>query len=111
MKSYLRIVELTGGHSGAKIERRDNRVYKTASNSLEAANWYNAAKDHFNVPQIVSLIGETICMDYIETTDKPEFLKCMNIIEIFRTIEDKSIPDFETYTNRILNHLKLLINT
>lgn len=103
----LTIEELTGGHSGARIERRDNRVYKTASNSLEAANWYVIAKDHFDVPNVFSLIGETICMEYIKPTDNPEFSKCINIIDSFKLIKRLNIPDFDTYVNRIFDHLNL----
>jgi capsule biosynthesis phosphatase len=102
----LGIEILQGGMSGAKVERRGNLVYKTADNSLEAAVWYKAAKEFYNVPEIHSVIGNTICMDYVETTSTEyDIDKIHYILDYARGVKPLYESDFSSYYSRIANHL------
>lgn len=107
----INIKQLKSGWSGAHIELRDNKVYKTHSNSLLTCEWYDIAKSFFNVPKIYSLIGETICMEYIENDEQ---IKMNEVVDIFKNM--KQIPahedssDFSSYIERIKNHSKLANN-
>jgi len=101
----LNVEKLQGGLSGAEIEKRGNKVYKTHSNSLQAANWYQKAKSIVNVPKIYSVIGDTICMEYIESNCDLKVEKIDEILQEFKKIP--SYVDFNVYIKRIENHLEL----
>lgn len=57
--------ELGGGMSGASViyDKISNTVQKTAKNTHEAVAWYEYAQKHFNTPEIISVIGNTIKME------------------------------------------------
>lgn len=104
----LDIRNLQNGWSGATVELRDGRVYKTADNSIQAAAWYDKAKSFFEVPRVHSLIGNTICLEYIESDERA--IKISDIIGIlgkmmkipFITTNENS---FKYYEARIKDHL------
>lgn len=103
----LDIKILQGGQSGSIVEKRGNRVYKTARNSLDSAYWYRLAENYmFKVPKIYSLIGETLCMEYIEDNSSKKLHTIFDILNVFKNITQKS-PEFDTYLNRIQSHLEL----
>ena len=62
----LEIREIKTGWSGAKVEKRGNRIFKTHHDSLDAAKWYNMASPLVNVPQVHSMIGQTLSLEYLE---------------------------------------------
>lgn len=109
----LDIRELKSGWSGARVELRDGRVFKTADNSIDAAAWYNIAEHFFNTPKIHSLIGNTLCMDYIKSDDTP--LKMSDVISIICDMTNipfvpgpNSNSDIRNYGDRLLNHWKTM---
>lgn len=57
--------ELKGGMSGAKVvyDHMTDTVLKTAKNTKDVIEWYTYAKNHFNTPEIFSVIGDTIKME------------------------------------------------
>jgi len=77
----LRIEPLTSGRSGALVERRGDRVYKTHLSreaALKEANWYSEVSSIFTVPHLHSVIDRTVCVEYIKPIEKPvslDFLK------------------------------------
>jgi capsule biosynthesis phosphatase len=101
----LDIEVLHGGLSGAQIERRGNKVYKTHVNSLESAQWYKEADDIVQSVKVHSVIGNTICLDYIEATDQPKIEQIDFIINKFKSVP--SHISFDTYASRVVDHLKL----
>ena len=101
----LKIETLTGGLSGATIERRGNKVYKTHANSLETAVWYKEAQNYIKSVKVHSLIGDTICIDYIHGTDEPTVEQMDYVINKFSNVPDE--PRFNTYIARIEKHLDL----
>jgi hypothetical protein len=58
----LDIREIKTGWSGAIVEKRGDRIYKTNPDSLDAAKWYAMASPLVNVPIIYNVIGNTIAM-------------------------------------------------
>jgi hypothetical protein len=58
-------VHLDGGWSGADVfyDAATDAVFKTAKNTHSAVEWYKFAEPHYNVPEIYSVIGETIKME------------------------------------------------
>jgi len=101
----LDIQKIPGGLSGAEIEKRGNKIYKTHKNSLSAASWYNKAKNIVNVPKVYSVIGNTICLEYIENNCELKVEEIDKILQIFKNIP--AYIDFETYINRIKDHMNL----
>lgn len=101
----LDIEVLNGGLSGAIIERRGNKVYKTHDNSLKSASWYEQAANIIKSIKVHSVIGKTICMDYIEKTDEPTLEQINFIIDKFKEVP--SAINFSTYAERINDHMNL----
>lgn len=101
----LEIETLRGGLSGAEIQRRGNKVFKTAKNSLEAAAWYKEASYIIKTIKIHSIIGDTICMDFIKKTDEPTISQIEFIIDKFKEIPETK--NFDTYIDRIIKHMNL----
>ena len=101
----LNVEKLQGGLSGAEIEKRGDKVYKTHPNSLQAASWYQKAKSIANVPRIYSVIGDTICMEYIESNCDLKLEEIDNILQEFKKIP--AYVDFDIYINRIKKHMEL----
>lgn len=101
----LEIEELVGGLSGATIERRGNKVYKTHKNSLDTAVWFKEAENIIKTVKVHSLIGDTICLDYIEKTDEPMIEQIEYIIDKFSKVPSKN--EFCTYIERIQEHLNI----
>jgi capsule biosynthesis phosphatase len=99
----LKIETLQGGLSGAIIERRGDKVFKTHKNSLNSAQWYKKASNVIKTLNVYSVIGDTLCIDYIKQTDIPQIEQMIFIIEKFKSIP--SNVDFSTYKNRIIDHL------
>lgn len=91
------------GWSGADVELRDGKVYKTHKDSLSVVEWYDIALKFFDVPEIYSLIGNTICMEYIQQNNK---LKLDPIIDLFFKFKKVEVNDcsFDTYIKRISDH-------
>lgn len=58
-------VHLEGGWSGADVfyDCATDSVFKTAKNTHSVVEWYKHAEPHYNVPEIYSVIGETIKME------------------------------------------------
>lgn len=101
----LEIEDISKGLSGAIVERRGNKVYKTAKNSLESAAWYKEASAYIPTIKVHSLIGETLCIDYIEKTDEPTVFQINSILETFKNTTD--YVSFDTYIDRLNDHMNL----
>ena len=102
----LDIRDLQTGWSGASVEKRGTRVYKTHGDSLDAAKWYNMAAPLINVPIVYNVIGNTIALEYLEDSGQrfkiEEINRFINIFSMYRTY----IP-FEKYIERIRIHCEL----
>jgi len=102
----LDIRDIQTGWSGAHVEKRGTRVYKTHSDSLDAAKWYNMAAPLINVPIVYNVIGNTIALEYLEDNGQrfkiEEINKIINIFSMYRTY----VP-FETYIDKIQDHCKI----
>jgi capsule biosynthesis phosphatase len=99
----LDIRPLGKGWSGAVVELRNGRVYKTHQNSLQASKWYKVACRFFDTPNVYSLIGETLCLEYIESNGTFNIDKVISILERFEKIKIECEPFF-TYIQRIKSH-------
>ena len=110
----LDITPLKGGLSGSIIERHGDRVYKTCSNAYDYVNWYNYTVKYtdrpFDVPKLHSLVGQTICIDFVTNSSYdlrvPE--ECIEkIIEFFKDKQAIYAAKFETYIERVKTHLDI----
>lgn len=100
----LEIKTLNGGLSGAVVERRGDKVYKTHTNAKTVISWFERAEKIVNVPKIYSLIGDTICMEYIPVKEFNISLTedIFDNIETFSKIDD--FAPFQTYIDRLKEH-------
>jgi capsule biosynthesis phosphatase len=99
----LEIREIKTGWSGAKVEKRGDRIFKTHHDSIDAAKWYNMASPLINVPIVHSMIGQTLSLEYLE--DNGAYFK---IDEVNDAIEKfslyKTFPPYSTYQERMKKH-------
>jgi capsule biosynthesis phosphatase len=101
----LDIREIKTGWSGAKVEKRGDRIFKTHHDSLDAARWYNMAAPLVNVPIVHSMIGETLSLEYLE--DNGAFFKMDDINEAINTFSLYKIDmHFSSYVERMKSHVK-----
>jgi capsule biosynthesis phosphatase len=99
----LNITDIKTGWSGADIQRRNDRVYKTHKNSIHAAKWYSVASSMVNVPKVHSLIGQTICMEHLKSNGRT--FKIDDIVEAIGNFGHATCPgDFETYLVKMFLH-------
>lgn len=102
----MNIEELKGGMSGALVEKRNNKVYKTDKNTQDVVAWYRIASKYFNTPKIDSVIGNTMCMEYISQTGEPNVFAAVEILKKMKNIPTIKVS-FKTYQDRIADHLKI----
>lgn len=98
---------LHGGLSGGHLERRGDKVYKTCKNALDITKWVNTYKNKIKTPEIHSLIGTTICMDYIKESRHVTIDDLIKIYHSFYNTRPIYNKDFKTYINRVQQHLDL----
>jgi capsule biosynthesis phosphatase len=105
----LDIRDLQTGWSGASVEKRGDRVFKTLVNYPEALNesiWYNMAAPLINAPIVYNVIGNTIALEYLEDNGQHFKIEDINnVIHIF-SLYRTYIP-FEKYIERIEAHCKV----
>ena len=92
------------GLSGAVVEKRNGKVYKKSESCSNEIQWYEIACQFIDVPKVHSLIGDTMCMDYIEKTDEIKSGDVLKIITRIQNIGHHNIS-FTTYIDRIKSHL------
>jgi hypothetical protein len=99
----LDIKTIKTGWSGANVEKRGDRIYKTHPDSLNAAAWYKMASPLVNCPIVHNVIGETICLEFLNTNGKN-----FKIDDVHKDIEKfslyKTYVPFSTYINRMKLH-------
>lgn len=113
-KKY-KLDQMVGGLSGAIIYRMGDRVYKTDTRSYDVANWYKQAKEYsgYVCPNVHSVIGKVICMDYIDGTMlkdypiPPHILTALNLTKRCSTSTTPNDGFFTNYINRLITHLSL----
>jgi len=99
----LDIREINTGWSGAHVEKRGDRIYKTAEDSLNAAKWYSMAAPLINVPIVYNVIGNTISLEYLEDSGQRFKIEDVNkIINVFSMY--KTYVPFSNYIEQIEKH-------
>ena len=99
----LDIREIKTGLSGAVVEKRGDRIYKTHKDSLNSAKWYSMAAPLINVPIVYNVIGNTIALEYLKDSGKK--IKISDVIDIIETFSMyTSYVPFSVYVERIKSH-------
>lgn len=99
----LDIRTIQTGWSGAIVEKRGDRIYKTHHDSLNAAKWYNMASPLVNVPIVHNVIGNTIALQYLnETGNRFKISELNQIIDTFSMY--KTYVPFSQYIERMKSH-------
>lgn len=102
----LNIKTIKQGWSGATVELRDGKIYKTHSNSKDVALWYDIAKNYVNIPKVHSLIGDTLCLEFINNNTDCKIEDIVSILNTFSKMPSPMYGTFADYFNRIENHIK-----
>ena len=102
--SELDIKVIKNGWSGAIIEKRGDLIYKQHPGINAEAYWYSLVKDIVSTPNLVSVIGDTICLKFIDNVGS---FNIRTINEIIKKFSNKGhySPDFDSYIKRIESHL------
>ena len=105
----LEIREIKTGWSGAKVEKRGDRIFKTHHDSIDAAKWYNMAAPLVNVPIVHSMIGQTLCLEYLE--DNGAYFKMDDVNDAIEKFSMYKTPTpFYKYIERIAGHCAVNMN-
>jgi capsule biosynthesis phosphatase len=94
------------GMSGSYVIKQGDKVSKTAINSKSAILWYDKAKElGLHVPEIYKLIGNTITMEYINTTRDTDVISLCNVIDSYKT-KPLNKHTYKVYVQRVESHLE-----
>jgi len=99
----LDIREIKSGWSGAKVEKRGNKIYKTHPDSIDAAKWYNMAAPIINTPIVYSVIGNTISLEYLQDSGRKFKIDELNDIINKFSMYKTHVP-FSMYIKKIKEH-------
>lgn len=96
------------GLSGDNVIKIGDRVFKDNKNGAEPiVEWFSSAKKHgFNVPEIYSVVGDKIEMEFIDSFGSPSVESMIELIGKFKSIPTKNNSNFESYITRVLIHLE-----
>jgi len=101
----LEIREIKTGWSGASVEKRGNRIFKTHHDSLDAARWYNMAAPLVNVPIVHSMIGQTLSLEYLE--DNGAYFKMDDVNAAIEKFSMYKVHEpFQKYIDRMKKHVE-----
>ena len=100
------------GRSGDFIIRAGNYVYKTTKKAKDELNWYAISGANFSsykTPKINSLVGDTICMDYINDIKENKFYSILPHLK--KTINEYKSSrigskDWRGYVSRVKKHIE-----
>jgi len=105
------ITPIKRGKSGAIVEKHGNEIYKTHTDSREASKWYIKAESAgLSIPEIKSLVGNTLRMEYIKHDDILNFHAIGNELNCIASTPSLG-SDFITYIDRIDSHLKINVES
>jgi capsule biosynthesis phosphatase len=116
VQSFSRI-PLKSGLSGAKVfyDEVNSCVYKTASNTANVIKWFDHIKKTdiisytLRLPEIYTVIGDTIKMEYIQFDNKESRIVIPFIVDILnRFAENESISRAieQSYIDRVTKRMK-----
>lgn len=103
----LKLKTISSGWSGAIVEQRGDRIFKTHKDSLLVAEWYSVASKFFKTPEVYSVIGETISMEFIENNAHLNLGEVISIMDIMEGIVPYKGGKFSTYIERMIGHCEL----
>ena len=102
------------GLSGADIYTDGRVVHKTDDRAHEVVEWFNVVKNiDVSGPNVERVVGKTITMEYIDHEE--DFFKehpyyalalIQETLNKFKKIEYKDKANFQTYRNRIREHIE-----
>jgi capsule biosynthesis phosphatase len=102
----LEISEIKTGWSGATVEKRGNRIFKTHGDSLDAAKWYSMAAPLVNVPRVYSMIGQTLNLEFLE--DNGHRFKIDDVNDAIKKFSlYRTYVPYDTYIDKIKEHCKV----
>lgn len=91
-----------GGWSGALVERRGDKIYKTHKRAVNEAFWYRNKPDYLKTPKIFSLDGDTIVMEFLEEVSKDPKRKHISILEYIKKFRNEpSLSKSRDYISKI----------
>lgn len=104
---------LLKGNSNSNVHREGSTVVKTAENTYNQVEWYNIVKDSLNVPKVLSLIENTLRIEYIDGIEGfkintvNQLKNILSQIEKIKDIQYENICPFSTYIQRVQQHLNI----
>lgn len=107
----LEIEELPGGWSGSTVTRIGNKVFKKDKNVQGTVQWYDMARNFYNVPQVLSVTGDELVMRYIKPNEKKPkatYEECRFLAEAFQSLEPITYFKWRNYIAKIEAHCDFL---
>jgi len=102
----LDVKEIKTGWSGARVEKRGDRIYKSHSDALNVAKWYEMSAPLINVPIVHNVIGHTLSLEYLKPSGHKfkidEVNSAISKFSMYRTYKP-----FVLYIERIKKHCEV----
>lgn len=106
-------IQQLSGKSGADVYRQGDRVYKTGGtvSARDASAWYKDVQAILTVPRVYSVIGDTICIEFIPKSTEHDlpFQKISDVFKIFSDLRSGSPRSHnanpaQSYVERLEKH-------
>jgi capsule biosynthesis phosphatase len=108
----LDIEVLRQGQSGAVVERRGDRVFKTGDRVKDEAAWYLTAQSIMPeyLPEIYSFVGSTLCLEYVHNVqprliDSGHICAIRDFLNRMSRYTSPSTSSISTMLERIKKHI------
>lgn len=90
-----------------KVRRINNCVVKKSDSSKQEVEWYNKAIEiGLHVPDVLSYDNDTISTSFIEGTKCDDVNLITNVLRKFKSTKPTNKVNFNSYIDRISNHIK-----
>ena len=102
-------IEYLTGWSGNQLMRVGNRIHKTDPRWQDTLKWFKFASGYLFTPEILSVTGNELVMEYIRPKRKTTFADACKVVKVISSLNLEPLQDhlWIDYVNRIrVNHLE-----
>lgn len=106
IRDYLEYENLDSKFTTNLVRRVNRFVVKKTESSISEARWYKKAKElDFNIPEVLSYDVDTICTEFIRGNRSRNKKLIVDTLIKFKSTPPTNDAGFDSYVNRISEHL------
>lgn len=104
----MQIEKIESGLSGKTVIRLGDSVYKDDINIHQTVAWYEIAKNYFHVPEVKSVVGNQLVLEYIPEKRKATIEELEIFLKIFKELQPINNKKWIDYIKRIEEHTEYI---